>query len=180
MGMKTLLMVVVGLVAAAVIAGLTMPTTYAIEKSVEIQGTTAEVHALVGDLQRWEEWAPWYEDDPSIVNTLGEKTTGVGASQSWTSDSGDGELTFTKCDAASGIAYDMAFIMEDTRAPAKSAMSYSAEGDTTTVTWTMEGNTADFMPPVVRGLMTPLMKGEIGGMFEKGLETLKGKVEAAD
>jgi len=106
-----------------------------------------------------------------------ETTTGTGASQTWTSESGDGELTLTKSDAKTGIAYDMAFIMGETRAPAACAMTYDAADGTTTVIWTMEGDVGDFMPPVIAGFMTPLMKGEIGSMFDKGLVKLKTIVE---
>ena len=63
-----------------------------------MQATPAQVHAFVGDLEKWDEWTPWIEDDPSIVTTFGEKTVGVGAHQSWTSESGDGELTLTQSD----------------------------------------------------------------------------------
>ena len=167
------------LLVAVVVAGWVMPTSYAIEKEITIEGTPAQVHAYVGDLQKWSEWAPWEKMDPTVKTTFGEKTTGVGASQSWTSEEeGDGELTFTKSDENTGIAYDMAFIMEEMRAPATCAMTYSADSGKTTVTWTMEGDIADFMPPIVSGLMTPIMKSSIGGMFDEGLTTLKEKVEA--
>ena len=90
------------------------------------------------------------------------------------------ELTFTKCDPASGIAYDMAFIYEGDRSPATSAMTYEkAEGGGTKVTWTMEGDVGTMAPPVVAGYMNAfVMKGSIGGMFEKGLEKLKASAEA--
>ena len=165
-------------VVLVVVAGLVMPTTYAIEKEVTVDATPAQVHALVGDLKKWDEWAPWKEEDPTIETTYGPKTTGIGASQTWTSKEGDGELTITKWDETTGIAYDMAFLMEEKRAPAKCAMVYTTEGGKTKVKWTMEGDIADFMPPVLSGLMTPFMKGSIEGMFDKGLKNLKTKVEA--
>ncbi len=140
--MKKLLIGLLVLILIAIGIGFVLPTDYRIEESVTIKTSTEKVHALVGDLTMWEKWAPWYEADPSIVNTFGDKTTGVGASQSWTSDSGDGELTFTRCDPATGVAYDMAFIMEGTRAPARCEMNYEAKGTDTKVIWTMEGTSA--------------------------------------
>jgi len=178
--MQKFLIGILILVVAVVVAGLAMPTTYAVEKEITIDATPAQVHAYVGDLQKWETWAPWQEADPTMQANLGDKTTGIGASQTWTGKDGDGELTFTKCDEASGIAYDMAFIIEGTRAPATCAMTYSETDGKTTVVWTMEGDAGDFMPPVVGGLMTPLMKSSIGGMFDQGLTKLKEKVEATE
>jgi len=172
-----LIVVILVIVLVTVLVGFLLPTTYVIEERVTIQADTAKVHALVGDLKRWDEWAPWVEEDPSIDTTYGDQTTGVGASQTWTADSGDGELTFTACDPATGIEYDMAFIMGETRAPAKCAMKYEAAGSGTEVVWTMEGDVGDFMPPVVSGYMNIFMKMSISSMFQQGLTKLKTVVE---
>ena len=162
----------------AAVAGWLMPTTYKIERVVTIDAAPAAIHAHVHDLERWPAWAPWEEEDPSIVTTYGAQTVGVGASQTWTSDQGDGELTLTRSGPASGIAYDMAFIMDGARAPSICAMTYAPAGGSTTVTWTMEGDVHDFMPRVLAGLMTPLMDAQISSMFDKGLQNLKGQVES--
>ena len=175
--MQKILIGLVALLVAVVVAGLVMPTTYAIEKEITIDATPAEIHAYVGDLKKWPEWTAWEQEDDPIETTYGEKTTGVGASQSWTSKDGDGKLTITEWDVATSIAYEMAFITEHGRAPAICAMTYATESDKTTVTWTMRGDVADFMAPVLSGLMTPFMKGSIGGMFDQGLSNLKKKIE---
>ena len=123
---------------------------------------------------------PWEQEDPSVITSLNDKTTGVGASQSWTSSkSGDGEVEFTECDENTGIAYDMTFITKSKRAPAKASIRYAPAGNGTEVTWSMAGDCASMMPPVIRGLMNPIMKAMIGKNFTRGLVSLKGKVEAA-
>ena len=165
-----------GLVVAVV--GLLLPTAYSVERTVVIDAERAQIHAVVGELRRWPEWAPWEQNDPSIVTTYGETTTGPGASQSWTSDSGDGDLTFTTCDPAVGVAYDMAFIMDGKRAPAVASMSYATDAGGTMVVWAMEGDVSDMMPPVLSGYMNLLLPGEIGSMFDQGLESLKTLVES--
>ena len=172
-----LIVVVVLVVLSAVVAGLMLPTEYSIEERVTIQADVAKVHEFVGELTKWKEWAPWEQEDPSIVTTFGATTTGVGASQTWTSDQGNGELTFTACDPKTGIAYDMAFIMGETRSPATSAMKYVVGEGTTEVIWTMEGDVADFMPPVLGGLMNVAMKAQIRSMFQTGLASLKAVAE---
>ena len=170
------LLVLLGL---GVVAGLVMPTTYAIEREVTIDATPAQVHEFVGHLEKWPEWAPWQKHDETLETVLGDKTTGIGASQSWSGKDGEGELTLTQCDASTGIAYDMAFINGDVRAPSTCAMNYTQEGSKTKVSWTMEGDFSDMMPPVLSGLMAPLTKSMIGGFFDEGLQDLKVKVETS-
>lgn len=176
--MKKLLIGLLVAIVVLLLVGLFLPTEYSVERETTIQAPPAEVHEYVGDLRKWPEWAPWHEQDPSIETTYGDKTTGVGASQTWTSKDGDGELELTASDPESGIAYDFAFLMDEKRVPSTAVMSYEKQGDATVVTWTMEGDLADMMPPVVAGYMGLMVPGQIGSMFEDGLSNLKEKVEA--
>ncbi len=177
--MKKFLVVLALVLLIVVVVGAVLPTDYSIERSIDIQAPPARVHAHVGDLEQWPSWTPWLEQDPTIQVTLGDTTTGVGASQTWTGDSGNGELTFTKCDPATGVAYDMAFIMGEVRAPSVGALTYRPSGASTTVVWSMRGDVGDFMPPVVGGYMNLMMKSSIAGMFDQGLSKLKTVVESA-
>ena len=172
--------IVLGLIAVIVIAGLVIPSQYSVVRKNTIAAAPAAVHAFVGHLEKWPEWMPWEQEDPSVITSLSDKTTGVGAKQSWTSSkAGDGEVEFTECDEQTGIAYDMTFITKDRRAPSKASIRYAPAEDGTEVTWTMEGDLASMMPPMMRGLMKPIMCGMIGKNFARGLESLKKKVEAA-
>ena len=174
------LYIALAVLAVIVIAGLLMPSRYDMAHKITINASAPDVHAFVGDLERWPEWMPWEQEDPSIITSRGEKTTGVGAHQSWTSSkSGDGEVTFTEWDENTGIAYDMAFIAKDKRAPAKASIRYAPAGEGTEVTWSMEGDFASMMPRVMAGLMKPMISKAIGKNFNSGLAMLKDKVEAA-
>ena len=176
----TFLYVSLGIIAAFVVIGLILPTKYSVSRETTIDAAPAAVHAYVGHLDKWPEWMPWEQEDPSIVTARSEKTTGVGASQSWTSaKAGDGELEFTECDEATGVAYDMAFIMKDRRAPSKASIRYAPAGDATKVTWAMEGDMVSMMPRVIAGWFKLMMVRMIGKQFDRGLASLKGKVEAA-
>ncbi len=173
------LYILLGLIAVLVIAGLVIPSQYSISRSETIAAPAAAVHAFVGHLEKWPEWMPWEKEDPSVITTLSDKTTGVGAAQAWTSaKAGDGEVEFTECDENTGIAYDMVFISKGKRAPAKASIRYAPAGSGTEVTWSMEGDLASMMPPVLSGLMKPLMSTMIGKNFANGLAGLKEAVEA--
>jgi polyketide cyclase/dehydrase/lipid transport protein len=178
--MKKLLIGFLGLIVVVVIVGFFLPTTYAVDTRITVNATPAQVHAMVGDLERWPSWVPWQEDDPSLETTLGDKTTGVGASQSWTSDSGNGELVFTFADPAVGIEYDLNFIVDGDRTPSKCAVKYEVVGDTVVVVWTMSGDVADMMPPIAAGYLGIFLPDEIAKMFDRGLASLKSQVEGGE
>ena len=73
---KTAAAVLIILVVTVAVIGLFLPARYSVERSVVIDAEPGEIHEYVGNLKRWDEWAPWKEEDPSIVITLGEKTSG--------------------------------------------------------------------------------------------------------
>ena len=168
------------LVAAFVVIGMVLPTRYAIQRETTIDAAPEAIHAYVGHLDQWSEWMPWEKEDPSIITKRSDKTTGVGASQSWTSaKAGDGEVEFTECDEATGIAYDMVFLMKDRRAPSKASIRYAPSGAGTKVTWAMEGDMEPMMPRFLAGWFKPMMGKMIGKNFARGLESLKGMAEAS-
>lgn len=171
---KTLLVVAI-LIVLFLLVGFFLPADYRASRSIVIAADKARVHEFVGDLKRWDEWTPFKAGDPAMVVTLGEKSTGVGAHQEWKGKEGSGELTFTKCSAEEGIAYDMAFVNGDKRSPAKSWMNYAAAEGGTQVTWGIEG-TLDL--PVIGGWLVLVMGSSIEAMFDQGLSDLKRKAES--
>ena len=176
----TILYISLGIIAAIVVIGLILPTRYRVAVETQIEAAPADVHAFTGHLDKWPAWMPWEKEDPSIMTSLSDKTTGVGARQSWSSaKAGDGEVEFTECDEATGVAYDMVFIMKDRRAPAKASIRYTPTGDATQVTWTMEGDMVSMMPRVFAGWFKLAMTRMIGKQFGRGLASLKDEVESA-
>ena len=171
--LKTILSAIIVLIVVVVVIGLFLPTSYTVERSIVIDAPPAKIHEYVGDLNNWDAWEPWKEGDPTLVVTHGEKTKGVGASQSWVGESGDGALTFTKDSPTEGIEYDLVF--DDGTYVCQSAMKYSPlEDGETKVTWTMTG---DMETPVIGGYFVLMMDSMVGKMFDKGLVNLKNTVE---
>jgi hypothetical protein len=170
---KTAATVLIILVVTVAVIGLFLPARYSVERSVVIDAEPGEIHGYVGNLRRWDEWAPWKEEDPSIVATLGEKTSGQGASQSWVGESGTGALTITASSPDTGIEYDLLF--DGGTYECKSSMKYDRmpDGDTK-VTWAMSG---DMGKSLTSGYFALLMDTMVGNMFEKGLSNLKNVVE---
>jgi uncharacterized protein YndB with AHSA1/START domain len=143
---------------------------YELSRETVIKAPPAAVYAQVGDLNQWPNWLPFSKHDPSVQTTV-DKATGVGAHQTWTSKNGNGELTFTKADEDSGVAWDMNF---DKKYDSKGSMTFTREGDDTRVVWRMTGQNNNFVGKWL-ALAMPTM---VGPMFEEGLTDLKNKVEA--
>ena len=170
---KTAAVVLIILVVTVAVIGLFLPAQYSVERSIVVNASPEKVHEYVGDLKKWDEWAPWKGEDPSIVVTLGEKTSGVGASQSWVGDSGTGALTITESSPDNGIKYDLLFDGGTYECSGSIKYYRLTDGDTR-VAWAMTG---DMGKSLTSGYFALLMDTMVGNMFEKGLKNLKNAVE---
>ncbi len=174
--MKWIRRIFFSVVAIAVVfgaVGLLLPSGFSVKRSVVIKADKKQVHELVGDLKQWGAWSPWIEKDPTIQTTLGEKSSGVGAHQSWKGDTGTGELTFTGCDAEKGVLYDLSF--DEGKYKSTGGLSYATAKDGgVEVAWTMEG---DAGKNIIGRYMGLVMDQLVGNDFQRGLEKLKAKAE---
>lgn len=159
-----------------VLLGAMLSREFRVARTVVVKADMAKVHALCGDLKRWDEWAPWKEADPTVVTTLGDATTGVGANQTWTGKEGSGRLRFTKCDPTAGIAYDLVFNDGGADMPAKSWMNYATVAGGTQVEWGISGA---MDVPVIGGYLAKMSDWMMGGMFQSGLDKLKARAEGS-
>jgi hypothetical protein len=171
--LKWIAIVVVVLIVLFVVVGLLLPSEIDVERSVVVNTEPERVHRLVGDLTAWDDWTPFNEMDETIEVTYGDKTSGVGASQTWTDKSGGGELTITEWDPEGGIAYDVSFAGT---APMTSVMRYEVVADGTRVTWDLKGD----IPGVMGGYLALVIPAGVGPMYDMGLQKLKAQAEALE
>ena len=171
---RTVIAAVVVFILVVAVVGLFLPTTYRVKRSIVINAPTEKVHEYVGNLSKWEKWSPWEEEDPTLVVTLGEKKSGVGASESWVGDSGDGAVTITESSPSRGVKYDLLFNGGEYESEGSIAYEALPEGRTE-VTWAMSG---DMGKSVTGGYFALLMDSIVGKMFDKGLANLKSIVES--
>ena len=61
----------------------TQDGTYDLTESKTINAPTSLVFEKVNDLRNWKQWGPWKEQDPNMIFTYPENTTGAGGSYSW-------------------------------------------------------------------------------------------------
>jgi hypothetical protein len=155
------------------IVGYFLPTNFTVSKTVTISSTPAHIHEYVGDLNKWQTWTAWKGEESEIEITIGEKTKGIGASQSWMDKYGGGSLTFTSWSPEKGIEYNLFF--QGGKFKCKSAIQYDSTSQTRTrVHWTLQGN---MKMPIIGGYFALYMKYSIGKMFKDGLDQLESIVE---
>lgn len=155
------------------VAGVFLPQHYSVTRSLTINGSSEQIHQLTNDLTQWSKWSPWLELEPSVSVTLGDKTQGVGANQSWKDSSGGGRLIFIQSTPAQAITYNIWF--GEAQNPAISTMTYTTLNATQTkVNWSIEG---DMQMPVIGFYMALIMDNLVGPAFELGLENIKKEIE---
>ena len=153
--------------------GYFLPTQYAINKSITIAASANQIHEYVGDLSKWQTWTPWKGEDPDIEIMLGDRTTGIGATQSWKDKHGGGSLVFTSWSPGKGIEYDLFF--QAGKYKCKSAIEYDAASyKKTKVNWSLQGDTNT---PIIGCYLALLIKYTVGSMIQQGLDQLKDMVE---
>lgn len=166
--------VVIAVLVLFLTIGFLLPREYSVERSIVIAAPPAAIHEVVGNLEEWPHWQPWQDMDETIQTTLGERTTGAGASQTWTGKDGTGSLEFTSSDPATGIAYEMT--MNDGEYASTGSVRYEPAEAGTRVTWSMEGAVGAGNP--VHRYFVVLMDAMVGPPFEEGLRRLKSRVES--
>ena len=155
-----------------VVVGLIIPNDVNVRRSIEINATPEQIHYYVDNLEQWPKWGPWATMDPTMKTTIGEIKSGVGASQSWKGEGGNGSLKITSSSPEKGVVYDMSF--DGDPGVYQAGLSYQKQGDSVLVTWYMTG---EMQPIIIGNYFSLLMDSLVGGSFEQGLSALKQTVE---
>ena len=172
---KTILIILGALIGLLLILGLMGSKTYHYERSVTIAAPSDVVYGHVSTLGAMDKWSPWNDLDPAMKKTL-EGTDGTkGATAKWegNKDVGKGEQRIDTVMENKGIRTHLTFL-EPWQQECNAGVDLAAAGDSTKVTWFMEGENG-FMGKVMGVFMD--MDAMIGKDFEKGLGRLKTMVE---
>lgn len=95
--LKTIGIALLVIIAVGLIAAVFLPKHFTYERTVDINAPKEVVYGVINDMKTWEEWGPWKQQDSTMLVTYSEKTEGLGAAYSWTSEnSGNGTITVTE------------------------------------------------------------------------------------
>ena len=174
--LKVLLAIVAILVAVFVIVALTTDGSYEVERSVVIDGCYGDVHEQATNWELWNVWSPWNEKADDIVYTYNGELGTVGSSYTWESASEDVGAGMMTCTGVSDSKMD--YHVNFTRPFESESDGYITlekveEG--VKVSWGFFG---EFKFPMTFMTLVMPMDEAVGPDFQRGLENLKGIVEA--
>jgi uncharacterized protein YndB with AHSA1/START domain len=173
--LRTIIIVIVVLVAAVLIYAATRPDTFRVQRTTSIKAPPEKIFPLINDFHNFGAWSPYEKKDPNMKRTLSGATHGKGAVYDWEGDYnvGKGRMEITETSPPSRVTIKLDFvkpfethnIVEFTLEP---------QGDSTSVTWAMHGPS-----PYVAKVMHVFfdMDSMVGKDFETGLANLKAIAE---
>ncbi len=172
---KRIAIAVVALLAALLIYAATQPDTFRIQRAATIKAPPERIFAVLNDFLRWESWSPWEKKDPAMKRTFSAVTSGKGAVYAWEGnrDVGQGRMEIAESVPPSKVAIKLDFVKPF---EAHNIVEFTLEpkGDSTNVTWAMQGPM-----PYISKLITVFvnMDSMVGKDFEAGLANLKTVTE---
>ncbi len=175
--MKTVILVIFGLIAAVVVAGLVMPKDYEVTRSIVVNQPRDAVYEYLRSLENQEKWSVWSKMDPNMFKEYRGDEGQVGRVYRWRSDEKDvgaGEQEIVSMKEGVRIDYELRF-QEPFESVSQAYLETMAlDSAQTKVTWGFEGSM-----PIPMNVMMPFMdiENSIGKDFDQGLANLKEILE---
>lgn len=166
--LKYILLLILALVLIGLLYVTVQPSDYDVNRSKFINQPVSKIFNTVNDLKTWEKWGPWHDEDSTIVVTYGEKTVGVGASDSWTSKDGPGSMKTIALESNKSITQEIKFGDNE---PGEILWDFEEVKDGTKVTWTMKDDKAPFIFKIFSAISGG-WDSMLGPMLENGLNNL--------
>ncbi len=175
--LKTLAIIggaIAALLAAVLIYAATRPDVFRVQRAATIKAPPEKISAVLADLRGWQAWSPWEKMDPALKRSYGGEAKGKGAVYAWEGNKevGQGRMEITDA-GASRVAIDLDFV-KPFEAHNKVVFTLAPKGDSTEVTWAMQGP-LPYMAKVVHVFLD--MDSMVGKQFETGLANLKAVTE---
>ena len=172
---KTILVVIVVVVAALLGYAATRPDTFSVQRAASIKAPPEKIFPLIDDFHRWTVWSPWEKLDPDMKRTFSGSAAGKGAAYAWQGNSkvGEGRMEILDDPAPSKIVIKLDFI-KPFEGHNTATFLLVPKGEVTDVTWTMDGP-SPFVSKLIGVFMN--MDKMIGNDFETGLANLKAAAE---
>ncbi len=172
---KTIVIVVVVLIAGVLIFAATKPDTFRVQRAASIKAPPQKIFAFINDFRRWDAWSPWEKKDPAMKRTFGAVTSGKGAVYAWVGnkDVGQGSMEIAESVPPSKITLKLDFV-KPFEAHNIVVFTLEPKGDVTNVTWAMQGDTPYFAK-IIHVFIN--MDSMVGKDFETGLANLKAAAE---
>jgi predicted transcriptional regulator YdeE len=144
---------------------------YHVERSISINAPLKKVKDTLRDFKQWPKWSPWIIMEPDATLIYSDRQGHVGATYGWSGIVvGAGSMELMEVQDRQ-LKMQINFL-HPFRSTASVAFKLEEEGDSTKVTWYMDGKLPLFM-----FWMTMKMKTYIGMDYDRGLNMLKEYLE---
>jgi uncharacterized protein YndB with AHSA1/START domain len=148
----------------------TRPAKFRIERSAQMNASSAAVFALLNDFHHWSKWSPWEKLDPAMKKTFSGSASGTGAEYAWAGNNkaGQGHMTMLDSKPNEQLSIKLEFLKPF---PATNLTTFKLEPASggTTVHWIVEGENG-FAGKAFALFMN--MDKLLGASFEEGLANL--------
>ena len=169
------LLILLLLVFVITILVLRQPDNFNYARTITINAVPSVIFERVNDLHKWYDWSPWAKLDPNNKTSFTGPDKGVGTSMNWEGNNKVGKGTMTIIE---NKPHELVKLRLDFLKPFKATniaeFTFTPQGGQTIVTWSMTGK-AKFMGKVMNIFMN--CEKMVGGMFSKGLASLKSLCE---
>ncbi len=146
-----------------------------IERSITIDKSADEIFNIIANFNSWRNWSPWLCQEPECPVDIKGNVANINHSQSWDGKRiGAGEMRISAIKAPSRIDYDLTFL-KPWKSHSKVAFEIHSTGESSTVTWSMQGSLPFFM-----FFMKKMMAALVGSDYERGLSMLKEYSETGE
>lgn len=173
--MKKILVAFAVIVAVILGLALTQPDSFTVTRTATIKAPPEKIIAYLNDFHQWAAWSPWEKLDPNMKRSFEGPASGQGAVYGWSGNDevGQGRMEITENTPPSKVGIKLDFI-KPFKSTNQTTFTLQPQGDSTLVTWTMNGP-AEFITKLM-GVFVSMDK-MIGKDFEKGLSQLKAAAE---
>jgi uncharacterized protein YndB with AHSA1/START domain len=173
--LKTIIIIVVALLAAVLIYAATKPDTFSVQRSTSIGAPPEKIFALIDDLHSMNTWSPYMKKDPAMKISYSGPDSGTGAAIEWEGNRevGKGNLEITESSPPSRIEMKLT-IIKPFEAHNIVEFTLTPEGEHTNVTWAMNGK-QPYIAKVIHIFFN--LDNMVGKDFQEGLANLKTVAE---
>ena len=165
---KAVLFVLVSMIVLFLVVAIFMPSEFKLERTITIDCPADFVFWQAADLDNFNKWNTWYEEEPSAYKPI-QGNPGLGQVSEWSGkEVGTGKLTNTVVTENSYIEQKLEFTapFEST---SKVWFNFSESQGKTTVVWGVSG---DLSYPIERFMKVKIESG-LSDSFNHGLANLK-------
>jgi uncharacterized protein YndB with AHSA1/START domain len=176
MNIAIAILILLAIAGGLLVFAATKPDTFQVQRRTTIKAPPEKIFALINDFRNWSGWSPYEKLDPAMKRTLSGAAQGKGSIYEWASDgrAGRGRMEITDAAPPSQITIKLDFVKPF---ESHNTVNFTTQpaGDSTTVTWAMQGPN-----PYLAKVMSIFVSMDrmVGKDFETGLANLKALAES--